>query len=284
MRIWSAKSGISKTAEVARWALALAVVLAVTACSSKDEDTYIAQDVEVLFNLGVDRLESRRYRVAAALFDEVERQHPYSIWARRSQLMAAYAHYESNEYEDAVLSAERFLTLHPGNASAPYAYFLIAISHYEQITDIGRDQRKTKDALRALDELIRRFPNSEYARDAKLKLDLTLDHLAGKDMEVGRFYQGQHQYLASIGRFRNVIEKYQTTSHVPEALHRLVESYLAIGIASEAQTVAAVLGHNFPDSKWYRFSFSLLSGQDLEPEVKATGKDKSWLDKIFNIF
>lgn len=284
MRIWSARSGISKTAKVARWTLALAVVLAVTACSSKDEDTYIAQDVEVLFNLGVDRLESRRYRVAAALFDEVERQHPYSIWARRSQLMAAYAHYESNEYEDAVLSAERFLTLHPGNASAPYAYYLIAISHYEQITDIGRDQRKTKDALRALDELIRRFPNSEYARDAKLKLDLTLDHLAGKDMEVGRFYQNQRQYLASIGRFRNVVDKYQTTSHVPEALHRLVESYLAIGIASEAQTVAAVLGHNFPNSKWYRFSFSLLSGEDLEPEVKATGKDKSWLDKIFNIF
>lgn len=284
MRIWSARSGISKTAKVARWTLALAVVLAVTACSSKDEDTYIAQDVEVLFNLGVDRLESRRYRVAAALFDEVERQHPYSIWARRSQLMAAYAHYESNEYEDAVLSAERFLTLHPGNASAPYAYYLIAISHYEQITDIGRDQRKTKDALKALDELIRRFPKSEYARDAKLKLDLTLDHLAGKDMEVGRFYQNQRQYLASIGRFRNVVDKYQTTSHVPEALHRLVESYLAIGIASEAQTVAAVLGHNFPNSKWYRFSFSLLSGEDLEPEVKATGKDKSWLDKIFNIF
>lgn len=284
MRIWSAGSGIFKTAKVTRWTLALAVVLAVTACSSKDEDTYIAQDVEVLFNLGVDRLESRRYRVAAALFDEVERQHPYSIWARRSQLMAAYAHYESNEYEDAVLSAERFLTLHPGNASAPYAYYLIAISHYEQITDIGRDQRKTKDALRALDELIRRFPKSEYARDAKLKLDLTLDHLAGKDMEVGRFYQNQRQYLASIGRFRNVVDKYQTTSHVPEALHRLVESYLAIGIASEAQTIAAVLGHNFPNSKWYRFSFSLLSGEDLEPEVKATGKDKSWLDKIFSIF
>ncbi len=264
--------------------LARVLVLAVTisACSSDDEDTYIAQDVEVLYNLGAEQLERRRFAAAAALFDEVERQHPYSIWARRSQLMAAFAHYEANQYEDSVLSAERFLTLHPGNASASYAYYLIAMSHYEQITDIGRDQRKTEQALQALDQVIRRFPNTEYARDAKLKLDLTMDHLAGKEMEVGRFYQRQKQYLAAIGRFRSVIENFQTTSHTPEALHRLVESYLAVGIVSEAQTVAAVLGHNFPESKWYRYSYSLLSGQDLAPEAKTKGK--SWLEKIFGIF
>ena len=264
--------------------LTFVVVLAITiaACSSDDEDTYFARDVEVLYNLGAERLERGQYALAAALFDEVERQHPYSVWARRSQLMAAFAHYAANQYEDAVLSAERFLTLHPGNASAPYAYYLIAMSHYEQITDIGRDQRKTEQALQALDQVVRRFPNSEYARDAKLKLDLTMDHLAGKEMEIGRFYQRQKQYLAAIGRFRVVIENFQTTSHTPEALHRLVESYLAIGIISEAQTVAAVLGHNFPQSKWYRFSYSLLSGQKLVPEAKGEGK--SWFEKIFGVF
>lgn len=264
--------------------LALTIILAVTiaGCSSDDEDTYLAQDVEVLYNLGVDQLERRRYAAAAALFDEVERQHPYSVWARRSQLMAAFAHYEANQYADSVLSAERFLALHPGNNSASYAYYLIAMSHYEQITDIGRDQRKTEQALQALDQVIRRFPTSEYARDAKLKLDLTMDHLAGKEMEIGRFYERQKQYLAAIGRFRTVVEDYQTTSHTPEALHRLVECYLAIGIVPEAQNIAAVLGHNFPDSKWYRYSYSLLSGQDLAPE--ANSKNKSWLDKIFGIF
>lgn len=264
--------------------LALLLIFAITisACSSNDEDTYFAQDVEVLYNLAADQLERRRFAAAAVLFDEVERQHPYSIWARRSQLMAAFAHYEANQYEDSVLSAERFLALHPGNASASYAYYLIAMSHYEQITDIGRDQRKTEDALQALDQIIRRYPNTEYARDAKLKLDLTKDHLAGKEMEVGRFYQRQKQYLAAIGRFRSVIENFQTTSHTPEALHRLVECYLAIGVVSEAQTVAAVLGHNFPESKWYRFSYSLLSGQESAPEAKTKGD--SWLEKIFGIF
>lgn len=261
---------------------AIIVAVAITACSSDDEDTYIARDVEVLYNLGVDQLGRGRYAAAAALFDEVERQHPYSVWARRSQLMAAYSHYQANEYEDSILSAERFLTLHPGNPSASYAYYLIAMSHYEQITDIGRDQRQTEQALAALQQVIRRFPNTEYARDAKLKLDLTRDHLAGKDMEVGRFYLRQKQYLAAIGRFRSVIENYQTTSHTPEALHRLVESYLAIGIVNEAQTVAAVLGHNFPDSKWYRYSYSLLAGKDLAPA--GAPDERSWLKKIFDIF
>ena len=255
-----------------------ALVLGVAACSSKDdEDRYVARDVEVLYNLAQDNLDRGRYKFAAAAFDEVERQHPDSVWARRAQLMAAYSHYMTNSYDDAILAAERFLQLHPGNRSAPYAYYLIALCHYEQISDVGRDQQKTLDAENSLVEVIRRYPNTDYVKDAKLKLDLTRDHLAGKDMEVGRFYQQRHEYLAAETRFRAVIEKYQTTSHAPEALHRLVEVYLALGIDEEAKMAAAVLGRNFPGSKWYRYSYSLLSGKDMVPEVS----EKSWLSKIW---
>ena len=252
--------------------------ISLAACSSTlDEDTYLARDVEVLYNIGQDSLKKKRYGFAAAAFDEVERQHPYSVWARRGQLMAAYAHYMANNYDDSILSAERFLQLHPGNSSAPYAYYLIALGHYERISDVGRDQATTDAARNALTEVIRRYPSSDYARDAQLKLDLTRDHLAGKDMEVGRFYQKRQEYLSSVLRFRNVIEKYQTTSHAPEALHRLVESYLALGIYSEAKTAAAVLGHNFPDSKWYRYSYNLLNDRQMKPE----GSGGSWLGKLW---
>lgn len=246
--------------------------LGLAACSSDDEDTYIARDVEVLYNLAADRMESNQHQLAAALFDEVERQHPFSSWARRAQLMAAYAYYEANEYEDAILSAERFLTLHPGNRDAPYAYYIIALSHYEQITDVGRDQRATEQAMRALQEVVQRFPDSQYAKDAQLKIHLTQDHLAGKEMEVGRFYLKHNQYIAAVGRFKNVIENYQTTSHVPEALHRMVETYLIMGVTQEAQAVAAVLGHNFPDSKWYRYSYNLLQRDNLEPAEPEEGE------------
>ncbi|TNE62839.1 MAG: outer membrane protein assembly factor BamD [Alphaproteobacteria bacterium] len=254
------------------------LVLGLVACSSKkDEDKYIARDVEVLYNLAQDNLEKHRYRLAAAAFDEVERQHPYSVWARRAQLMSAYAYYMSNNYDDSILAAQRFLQLHPGNKSAPYAYYLIALCHYEQVSDVGRDQAKTQEAEQALIEVIRRYPDSEYARDAKLKLALTHDHLAGKDMEVGRFYMHRQEYLAAVVRFRHVIEEYQTTSHTPEALHRLVEAYLALGIYDEAKTAAAVLGHNFPGSKWYRYSYNLLQGKDMKPEAK----EGSWLSKLW---
>ncbi|SDE48227.1 MULTISPECIES: outer membrane protein assembly factor BamD [Kordiimonas] len=253
-------------------------LISVAACSSKDEeDVYVARDVEVLYNLGQDNLKKKRYQLAAYAFDEVERQHPYSVWARRAQLMAAYSHYMTNNYDDATLAAERFLQLHPGNRSAPYAYYLIALSHYEQISDVGRDQAQTLRAQSSLTEVIRRFPNTEYARDARLKLDLTLDHLAGKDMKVGRFYMKRQEYLAATMRFRNVVENYQTTSHTPEALHRLVESYLALGVYDEAKMAAAVLGHNYPSSKWYRYSYALLSGKDMKPE----GKSGSWLSKLW---
>jgi len=257
--------------------LLIATLVALSACSSKDEDSYVARDVEVIYNLAQDNLEKKRYKFAAIAFDEVERQHPYSVWARRAQLMSAYAHYMSRSYDDAILASQRFLQLHPGNRSAPYAYYLIALSHYEQISDVGRDQQKTIEAERSLTEIIRRFPDSEYARDAGLKLALTKDHLAGKDMEVGRFYMKRREYLSAIGRFRNVIERYQTTSHTPEALHRLVESYMAMGIHQEAQMAGAVLGHNYSGTKWYRYSYALLIEGDLTPEVNQ----KSWLSKLW---
>ncbi len=258
-------------------AAVLAAVFMLAACGGSTEDRYVARDVDVLYNLAQDRLNQNQYRFAAVAFDEVERQHPYSQWARRAQLMAAYAHYQSGNYEDGILAAQRFLQLHPGNASAPYAYYLIALSHYEQIVDVGRDQEKTQQARSALTELIRRYPNSEYAIDAKLKLDLTNDHLAGKDMEVGRYYQKRKEFLAANLRFRSVVENYERTSHAPEALHRLVETYLALGIYDEAMTAASVLGHNYPDSKWYRYSYNLLSDRGLQPATSG----QSWLARIW---
>ena len=210
--------------------------------------------------------------------DDVERQHPYSPWATRAQLMAAFAYYQDNEYDQAVIAAERFVQLHPGHKDTPYAFYLAAISYYEQIIDVGRDQKITELALRALNEVIRRYPKSEYSRDARLKVDLAHNHLAGREMEVGRFYQTRKQYSGAINRFRVVIEKYQTTSHVPEALHRLVETYLALGVIPEAQATAAVLGHNFPGSEWYQFSWSLLKGRNLEPEAN----DDSWISRTWN--
>lgn len=254
-----------------------AAVLGVAACSSGDEDRYVARDVEIIYNLAQDNLEKKRYKFAAQAFDEVERQHPYSVWARRAQLMSAYSYYMAGEYDDAELAAERFLQLHPGNRSAPYAYYLIAVCNYEQISDVGRDQQKTLEAEQALTEVIRRFPDSEYARDAKLKLSLTHDHLAGKDMEVGRFYMKRKEYLSAVIRFRRVIERYQTTSHTPEALHRLVEGYMALGIHQEAKMAGAVLAHNYDGSRWYKYSYDMLVEGDLSPEVNKS----SWLSKLW---
>ena len=252
--------------------LVTVLALAATACSKKREERFVALEVGTLYNNGIDNLEKDNYRLAAAFFDEVERQHPYSEWARRAQLMSAYSYYLFNDYDEAILAAERFLALHPGNVSAPYAYYLIAISHYEQITDVGRDQKVTEQAMSALQQVVSRFPNTAYAQDAQLKYDLTRDHLAGKEMEVGRFYQAQGEFLSALFRFRRVIDDFQTTTHVPEALHRLVEVYTALGITNEAQEVAAVLGYNFPDSKWYTYSYALLAKQDLNPDIAPKKK------------
>ena len=251
--------------------------MALAACGSDDEEEYVERPVEELYNEGLDSLHAGENDDAATFFDEVERQHPYSTWATRAQLMAAYAHYREARYDDALNAIDRFLSLHPGHPSAPYAYYLRALCHYEQIADVTRDQKNTELALSALSEVVRRYPESSYARDAQLKIDLTNDHLAGKDMEIGRFYLKRGEYQAAINRFRRVIERYQTTTHVPEALHRLTEAYLALGIVDEAQTAAAVLGHNYPGSEWYADSYLLLTGVDARPQEN---KD-SWISRTF---
>ncbi len=247
------------------------------ACGSPADLEYVEEPVEDLYNEAMDLLSAGKHIEAAKLFDEVERQHPYSVWATKAQLMAAFAFYQKNQYDEAIIALDRFINLHPGNRDVGYAYYLKGLCFYEQISDVGRDQKMTELALRALKDVVTRFPDSRYARDAQLKIDLTRDHLAGKEMEIGRYYQSRGHYLAAINRFRTVVESFQPTTHVPEALHRLTESYVALGVTDEAQAAAAVLGYNFPGSAWYMDSFALLEGVDLRPEAK----DDSWLSKIF---
>lgn len=257
-------SSLRRGARLPLFLLPVGTALALAACGggSRNNDvidrSYVARDVATLYNFGKDTLDRGSYLRAAAIFDEVERQHPYSIWARRAQLMSAFSYYAGRQYPEAIGAAQRFLSLHPGNKDAPYAYYLIAISYYEQIEDVQRDQQITQQALSALTELIRRYPDSRYAADARLKVELAQDHLAGKEMSIGRFYMGRREYIAAIKRFENVIDTYEETSHVPEALHRLVESYLLLGIPEEARKTAAVLGHNYPGSEWYQRSYDLI--------------------------
>lgn len=263
---------------VRRWAALLIVALGLAGCSGDDEPAYVERPVEDLYNNAMDQLLVENYDEAARLFDEVERQHPYSAWAPKAQLMAAFAQYQDSKYDDAINTMDRFIQLHPGHRDVAYAYYLKGISYYEQISDVGRDQEMTRLALENLDELIRRFPDSKYARDADFKIDLTRDHLAGKHMSIGRYYQGRGEYLAAINRFQMVVKDYQTTTHVPEALHRLVESYLAIGVVDEAQATAAVLGYNYPGSPWYTDSYALLTGVDMRPEER----EGSWISRTWN--
>jgi len=257
----------------------IACVLLVGACAANKRESYVEAPVESLYNEATDALLANRYADAARLYEEVERQHPYSVWATKAQLMDAYAQYQRNRYDEAINSLTRFIELNPGNHSAPYAYYLKALSYYEQIADVERDQKITDQSMRALDEVIRRFPESVYARDARIKLDLTRDHLAGKEMEIGRYYLRQQQYAAAINRFKRVIDGYQTTTHVPEALHRLTEAYLALGVREEAQHSAAVLGHNFPGSQWYADSYALLEGEGLAPKDQEARR--SWLGRAW---
>ena len=236
--------------------------LTLSACAGgggPKDTAYIARDVESLYAAAKERLDRNQPTVAAALFDEVERQHPYSPWARRAQLMSSFSYYVAGDYNKSVQSAQRFLSIHPGNKDAPYAYYLIALCYYEQISDVTRDQKVTAQALTAMNEVVRRYPNTRYATDARLKIDLVNDHLAGKEMEIGRFYERSGKWLAASLRFRNVVDKYQTTSHSPEALFRLVESYLAMGIPEEAQKAAAVLGANHPENEWYKRAYALMN-------------------------
>ncbi len=222
------------------------------------DTAYVARDVESLYTAAKSRLDRGDTATAAALFDEVERQHPYSPWARRAQLMSAFSYYLRQDYNKSIQSAQRFLSIHPGNRDAPYAYYLIALSYYEQVSDVQRDQKITEQALQALQEVQRRYPGTQYAADARLKVDLVRDHLAGKDMEIGRFYERSGRWLSAQIRFQNVVENYQTTSHAPEALFRLTETSLALGVHEEARKYAAVLGANYPGSEWYERAYSLI--------------------------
>ena len=258
---------------------AVVLVLALVACGDDEGPVYIEQPVEQLYNRALNALYLKNYEESARLFDEVERQHPYSAWASKAQLMAAFAQYQDSKYDDAINTLDRFIQLHPGHKDIAYAYYLRGISYYEQISDVERDQKMTRLALANLDEVSRRFPDSKYARDSRFKMDLTRDHLAGKHMSIGRFYLSGGEYLAAINRFRIVIKNFQTTAHVPEALHRLVEAYLAIGVVDEAQANAAVLGYNYPGSEWYADSYALLTGVDVMPDEEG---DQGWVSRTWN--
>ncbi len=250
----------------------LAACVAVSGCHTfgkkkKPELAYEEHPVDLLYNAGATRLDQHQWSEAVDYFREVERQHPYSEWARRSILMTAYAHYEGNNYSEAIADADQFISLYPGNPSTPYAYYLKAICYFEQIVDVGRDQASTAAAGEALREVAKRYPYSEYAADARLKIDMVQDQLAGKEMTVGRYYLRAGDPMGAIGRFRTVVDKYQTTSHTPEALYRLVEAYLTVGLVGEARRNGAVLGYNYPGDPWYQAAYTLLTSRGYQPAV-----------------
>ena len=261
--------------------LSLAVVL--SGCSGfnlfkKDDNLLPDQPADKLYNEGLYLLnEKKDAKGAAKKFEEVDRQQPYSEWARKSLVMSAYAYYQAGAYDDAISTAQRYVTLHPGSPDAAYAQFLIASSNYDQIPDVTRDQTRTEKAMAALEEVVRKYPGTEYANSAKQKLEMARDQLAGKEMMVGRFYLTRKDFSGAINRFKVVVTRYQTTRHVEEALERLTESYMALGIVGEAQTAAAVLGHNFPDSPWYKDAYTLLKTGGHEPSENKG----SWISKAF---
>lgn len=264
--------------------LAVAVALGLSACSNGDEEiAYVEQPVGQLYNDAMDELLAQNYEEAAKLFDEVERQHPYSVWATKGQLMAAFAYHQKGSYAEAVVTLDRFIQLHPAHENVDYAYYLRAMCHYEQITDVARDQRITERAREAFEEVVTRSPESAFAADAERKLVLVRDQLAGKEMEIGRYYQKRGHHLAAINRFRKVVEEYETTSHVPEALHRLTELYLALGVGDEAQRTAAVLGYNYPGSSWYKDSYALLTaGKNPVVRGEPGYDDRSFLSRAWD--
>jgi outer membrane protein assembly factor BamD len=250
------------------------------ACSmfNKDDDKPIDEAADRIYNEGLYNLNEKHNAVAAAKkFEEVDRQHPYSEWARKSLIMSSYAYYQAGNYDDSVAAAQRYITLHPGSPDAAYAQYLIAASYYDEIPDITRDQSRTEKALAALEEVTRKSPDTEYATSARQKIEVARDQLAGKEMQIGRYYLDRRDYTGAINRFKVVVTKYQTTRHVEEALERLTEAYMSLGIVEEAQTAAAVLGHNFPDSAWYKRAYTLVKSGGVEPS-ENTG---SWISKAF---
>ena len=277
---------ISKLSPKAPLLVAVAVVaLALGGCATfkkkhKTDLSYVERPVDLLYAAGADRLDHREWMPAVDYFREVERQHPYSEWSRRAILMTAYAHYEDGDYAEAIGDSDRFISLYPGNASAGYAYYLKAVCYFEQIIDVGRDQASTEQALAALKEVVRRFPRSEYASDARLKIDMVNDQLAGKEMNIGRFYQANGQPVAAMSRFKTVLDRYQTTSHTPEALYRLVALDLSLGLHDDAQRNAAVLGANFPGDRWYFDAYKLMTAKGLRPAIEPKGAKHSLPEKL----
>ena len=280
----------AQRAQLSRLALLALLALPLGACSSigsfpsfsswfsKQEAVAPDEPADKLYNEGIFLLDKRKdYKEAGKKFTEVERQHPYSEWARKSLLMTAYASYQAKEYDDAIAAARRYVTLHPGSPDAAYAQFIIGSSYYDQIPDVTRDQGRTEKAIAALEEVSRKYPDSEYATNAKHKIEIARDQLAGKEMDIGRYYMKRKDFTGAINRFKIVVTQYQTTRHVEEALMRLTEAYMALGIAGEAQTAAAVLGHNFPDSRWYSDAYKLVKGGGFEPQENKG----SWISRAF---
>lgn len=272
----------SKPTRAALLALSLiSAPLLLSACMSSEKDidlsTYVDQTepADVLYNQGLANLNAGRLKEASRKFDAVDRQHPYSEYARKSMVMGAFANYRQGNYEDAVNAAKRYLALYPSSPDAAYAQYIIGLSYFRQIRDVTQDQKESRRAIEAMQEVVDRWPDSEYVEDAKEKIRVARDQLAGKEMQIGRYYLERREYIAAIKRFRGVVEGYSNTRHVEEALARLTESYYAMGLTSEAQAAAAVLGQNYPDSPWYKDSYKLLQTGGLEPRENAG----SWLTK-----
>jgi outer membrane protein assembly factor BamD len=279
MRLSNLRTGRAATRSLTTLLAAAALGVALGGCNLFDKDKVLPDEpADKLYNEGLYILnEKKNSKEAAKKFEEVDRQHPYSEMARKSLIMSAYAYYQGGEYEEAITSAKRYVTLHPGSADAAYAQYLIASSYYDRIPDVNRDQKGTDQALQSLEEVVRRYPTSEYAIAAKQKLEVARDQLAGKEMTIGRYYLDRKDFPGAINRFKIVVTRYQTTRQVEEALMRLTECYMALGIAPEAQTAAAVLGHNFPDSPWYKDAYNLVKSGGKEPH-----EDKgSWISRAF---
>lgn len=271
-----------------QWLIMVAMIAALTACGrddSRDGGTFFnpqeipleSYEPKQIFERGEFELNRSRPDEAAFYFAEIERLYPYSDWARRALIMQAFSYHQDQDYPNSRSAAQRFIDFYPDDDDAAYAQYLLALSYYDQIDEVGRDQGLTFQALQALRQTIERYPDSEYARSAILKFDLAFDHLAGKEMEIGRYYLRRDHFSAAINRFRVVVEDFQTTSHTAEALHRLVEAYLSLGLTDQAQTAAAILGYNYQSTDWYEDSFALLTGQGLRPEAKGDG----WLRQVY---
>src|SRR5262245_22690498 len=275
--------GVRSCAHAAtRFAVFALVVLALSACSLFDPDKVAPEEpADKLYNEGLYLLNTKKDpKGAAKKFEEVDRQHPYSEWARKALIMSAFAYYQASPYDDCINSARRYVTLHPGSPDAAYAQFLIGSSYFDQMPEISRDQDRTEKAVQALEEVARKYPTSEYAVAAKRKIEIARDQLAGKEMDIGRQLLNTRNYTGAINRFKVVVTRYQRTRHVEEALLRLTEAYMALGIVEEAQTSAAVLGHNFPDSRWYKDAYALMQSKGLEPNENKG----SWISQAFKKF